>query len=69
MVKIMEHPIKHGMIWGHHYFWKHPYDSERILVSQFPEKKTEKHHRAMEKHPELPWVIYVLGVGQVGFEL
>ena len=35
----------------------------------FPKKKTEKHHRAMEKHPELPWVIYVLGVGQVGFEL
>ena len=26
MVKIMEKPIKHGMIWGAHpYFWKHPY--------------------------------------------
>ena len=34
----------------------------------FP-KKTEKQPRAMEKHPELPWVIYVLWVGQVGFEL
>ena len=22
---IMEKPIKHGMIWGYHYFWKHPY--------------------------------------------
>ena len=24
MVKIKENPIKHGMIWGYHYFWKHP---------------------------------------------
>ena len=25
MVKIMENPIKHGMIWGGYpYFWKHP---------------------------------------------
>ena len=22
--KKMENPIKHGMIWGYHYFWKHP---------------------------------------------
>ena len=21
----METPIKHGMIWGYHYSWKHPY--------------------------------------------
>ena len=21
---IMENPIKHGMIWGYHDFWKHP---------------------------------------------
>ena len=21
----MENPIKHGMIWGSTYFWKHPY--------------------------------------------
>ena len=25
MVKIMENPIKNGMIWGYHYFWKHPH--------------------------------------------
>ena len=25
MVKIMENPIKHGMIWGYHYFRKPPY--------------------------------------------
>ena len=24
MVYFMENPIKHGMIWGYHYFWKHP---------------------------------------------
>ena len=24
MVKIMENPIKKLMIWGYHYFWKHP---------------------------------------------
>ena len=22
---IMEHPMKKWMIWGYHYFWKHPY--------------------------------------------
>ena len=25
MVKIMENPIKIRMIWGYHYFWKHPW--------------------------------------------
>ena len=25
MVKIMENPIKNGLFWGYHYFWKHPY--------------------------------------------
>ena len=25
MVYFMENPIKHGMIWGYHYFWKHPF--------------------------------------------
>ena len=24
MDEIMEKHIKHGMIWGYHYFWKHP---------------------------------------------
>ena len=52
MVKIMEHPIKHGMIWGHHYFWKHPYDSERILVSQFPEKKNRE---TPPRYGKTPW--------------
>ena len=23
---MMENPIKHGMIWGYFYFWKHPYE-------------------------------------------
>ena len=25
MVKIMENPMNKWMIWGYHYFWKHPY--------------------------------------------
>ena len=25
MVYFMENPIKHGMIWRYHYFWKHPH--------------------------------------------
>ena len=25
MVKIMENPMNKLMIWGYHYFWKHPY--------------------------------------------
>ena len=25
MVYNMENPIKHGMIWRYHYFWKHPH--------------------------------------------
>ena len=25
MVYFMENPIKKWMIWGYHYFWKHPY--------------------------------------------
>ena len=25
MMKMMENPIKHGIIWGYHYFRKHPY--------------------------------------------
>ena len=25
---IMENPIKNGMIWGYHYFWKHPVGSK-----------------------------------------
>ena len=24
MVKIMENPMNKWMIWGYHYFWKHP---------------------------------------------
>ena len=31
MVKIMENPIYKWMIWGYHYFWKHP----RQLVDRF----------------------------------
>ena len=31
MVKIMENPIKNGMIWGYHYFWKHPYKWPGVL--------------------------------------
>ena len=23
---MVPNPIKHGMIWGYHYFWKHPYN-------------------------------------------
>ena len=39
MVKIKEKPIKHGMIWGYHYFWKHPnlptihFSGAKMLVS------------------------------------
>ena len=25
MVKIMENPMNKWMIWGYHYFWKHPF--------------------------------------------
>ena len=25
MVNMMEHPMNKWMIWGYHYFWKHPY--------------------------------------------
>ncbi len=32
MVNIMENPIKHGMIWGYHYFWKHPCQSSGGFV-------------------------------------
>ena len=29
---IMEKPIKHGMIWGYHDFWKHPYVLQFFLT-------------------------------------
>ena len=39
MVKIMKNPIKHGMIWGYPYFWKHPYrlrkNPRKPLVKMF----------------------------------
>ena len=28
----MENPIKHGMIWGYHYFWKYPYWNNPLAV-------------------------------------
>ena len=31
---IMENPIKDGMIWGYHYFWKHPTSTHHQLRSQ-----------------------------------
>ena len=30
MVKVMENPIFKWMIWGYHYFWKHPYRDSKI---------------------------------------
>ena len=37
MVKIMENPIKHGMIWGYHYFGKYPYGK---LVGKHTQRKS-----------------------------
>ena len=33
MVKIMENPMNKWMIWGYHYFWKHPYPKSSLLCS------------------------------------
>ena len=31
-VKIMENPMNKCMIWGYHYFWKHPYITTAVLI-------------------------------------
>ena len=33
MVKIMENPMYKWMIWGYHYFWKHPYNFLQLKFS------------------------------------
>ena len=33
LVYFMENPIKIGMIWGYHYFWKHPYSNNQRMAS------------------------------------
>ena len=32
MVKMMENPIKNGMIWEYHYFWKHPHRHPKSYI-------------------------------------
>ena len=34
MVKIMENPMNKWMIWGHHYFWKHPYHQNLVYITR-----------------------------------
>ena len=58
MVKIMEHPMNKWMIWGYHYFWKHPYFQWRkfaLNVQSQPNKLSICPNGIIFHQPRFPW--------------